>query len=408
MKTRVINELFKQSGLPTLLLDEDDPEWHNDAFAALSDNVRAELLQRIAQEQQSQYFEWAGHRFELLISGRHRLLLGVPASDRRLQRRLLGELPPALEAGGDPWLNSVTLLGPLLGWSHCAGVKHKSASADDRLGYWRKGTLQPPQHLPLEHSFAVELYNGAAEQLLLCDPRKRFPDDPLLSGNGDTLCLAQRVDILDKTQQPTAAGYLCVWGKPDATQLQTARGLLPLAADLLSAYLQRQQLHANESESEFELPQFPTDDLTGLPGRTAFDVTLESFEAHYRHTQQDCLMAMLDINGLSAINNTQGIEFGDQLLRELAQQLLQICRRQDRVFRFGGDEFVLLLPLRGKEPPLLQRISQIEKEFSRRPNLKQFSVSLGQARLSETRGSSDDLMLLTDQRLREAKQQDAK
>ncbi len=403
LKTRVINELFKQTGLPTLLLDEDDPEWHNEAFAALPDAVRDELLKRVAQEQQSQHFEWAGHRFELLITGRHRLLLGIPGGNRELQRALLAQLPPALDAGGDPWLNCATLLGPLLGWNHCAAVKHKSPNADDLLGYWRKGTLQAPRHLPLENSFALQLYAANDEQLLLPNPRKQYPDDPLLSGNGDSLCIAQRVDIPGNDGKRNAAGYLCVWGKPEVEQLQAARTLLPLAADLVSAHLQRQQL--NDSDSDFDLPNFPTDDLTGLPGRTAFDATLESFEAHYRHTHQDCLMAMIDINGLSAINSERGIEFGDQLLRQLAQHLLQICRRQDRVFRFGGDEFMLLLPLRGKVPPLQERISQIEKEFRTQTSLNRFSVSMGLARLSETRGSSDDLMLLTDQRLREAKQQ---
>jgi len=150
-------------------------------------------------------------------------------------------------------------------------------------------------------------------------------------------------------------------------------------------------------------PEHPLDELTGLPGRAAFDATLETFEQHYRHDRQNCEMAMLDINGLSSINQRNGMEFGDEVLRRFARKLRHICRPDDRLFRFGGDEFVVLMPYRQKPPPLQKRLSEIEREMRALQGLERFSASAGIANLSETNGSSDDLMLLSDRRLHQAK-----
>lgn len=93
------------------------------------------------------------------------------------------------------------------------------------------------------------------------------------------------------------------------------------------------------------------------------------------------------------------------MLRRFAKQLSHLGRAEDRIFRFGGDEFVLLMPFEDSPPPLQQRLKEVETRLREQLGIEGFSVGAGLACLSETNGSGDDLMLLTDRRLRQSKAQ---
>ena len=58
---------------------------------------------------------------------------------------------------------------------------------------------------------------------------------------------------------------------------------------------------------------------------------------------------MGDVNGLKLVNETYGHSRGDQLLKEAANAIMAVCRADDIVARWGGDEFIILLPKTGKE-----------------------------------------------------------
>jgi diguanylate cyclase (GGDEF)-like protein len=55
-------------------------------------------------------------------------------------------------------------------------------------------------------------------------------------------------------------------------------------------------------------------------------------------------VAFIDVDNLKAVNDQQGHAAGDELLRGVVQELLGRLRAQDLVFKYGGDEFVCLLP----------------------------------------------------------------
>ncbi len=87
-----------------------------------------------------------------------------------------------------------------------------------------------------------------------------------------------------------------------------------------------------------------TDDLTGLPNRREFErQTEEALLAAERFNTGVCVMVM-DLNGFKNINDTLGHQFGDLVLRAAAKRLRQAVRDTDVVGRWGGDEFVILLP----------------------------------------------------------------
>lgn len=90
--------------------------------------------------------------------------------------------------------------------------------------------------------------------------------------------------------------------------------------------------------------QVAFDDLTGVARRAAGLAALEREASRARRHGLALAVAFVDVDGLKHANDTLGHETGDHLLRGIAGLLTGRLRGHDVVFRFGGDEFVAVLP----------------------------------------------------------------
>lgn len=133
--------------------------------------------------------------------------------------------------------------------------------------------------------------------------------------------------------------------------------LLAFATRAISVVLsERQRHHAHLEHLAL------VDTLTGIPNRAAFEERLElEFERAKRHSRHLALI-YIDLDGFKAINDTQGHQEGDQVLKEVAACLATHCRREDMVCRFGGDEFALLIT----EPPNIATTLEIAEKVRQR------------------------------------------
>jgi two-component system cell cycle response regulator len=87
-----------------------------------------------------------------------------------------------------------------------------------------------------------------------------------------------------------------------------------------------------------------TDELTGLYNRRYFDRHLSLMLDKAREQQRDMAVMLIDMDFFKAVNDTHGHDIGDAVLREFSLRLRRNIRGVDLACRFGGEEFVVLMP----------------------------------------------------------------
>lgn len=87
-----------------------------------------------------------------------------------------------------------------------------------------------------------------------------------------------------------------------------------------------------------------SDPLTGLPNRAAWSERLELEVARWQRYGGDLLLVVMDIDYFKRINDNYGHLAGDKVLKIVAGELAKRTRKTDFIARFGGEEFVLLVP----------------------------------------------------------------
>ena len=142
--------------------------------------------------------------------------------------------------------------------------------------------------------------------------------------------------------------------------------------------------------------QAGTDALTGLWNHRAFHERVREEIRQAQETGSPVSLIMMDIDGFKRINDSQGHLAGDEILRELSCTVTDVARRED-VFRYGGDEFAVLLPAvdRDQTAQVAERLRRaVETRANGDGNL--VTVSLGVASFPGVAASAEELIYEAD------------
>jgi diguanylate cyclase len=150
------------------------------------------------------------------------------------------------------------------------------------------------------------------------------------------------------------------------------------------------------------------DPLTGLPNRLAYDERLATESARWSRYKAPLTMIIWDVDHFKQINDTYGHKAGDKTLVIIADLLTDNCRQTDFVARFGGEEFIMLLPDTAKESGLIlaEKIRAIIEKSGFNAGGKAVSVTIScgiTQYLDEDEDRTDALFERADQALYSAK-----
>ena len=165
----------------------------------------------------------------------------------------------------------------------------------------------------------------------------------------------------------------------------------------LESQLAESRRQISELQDSLEAIRYESlvDDLTTLANRKHFDQTLGRLVAEATHTGTPFSLLFTDIDHFKKFNDTFGHQTGDQVLRLVALAVKQNIKGQDLAFRYGGEEFAVLLPNTGLEQAVVVaehiREAVFSKELVKRStgeNLGRITISIGVAKWAPGDGAT--------------------
>ncbi|MCV2401680.1 diguanylate cyclase [Marinomonas sp. C2222] len=135
-----------------------------------------------------------------------------------------------------------------------------------------------------------------------------------------------------------------------------------------------------------KLAQAITDSLTELPNRMAYQDAVSTLCKKSHQSKQPLCLAVCDIDHFKRVNDTWGHLAGDKVLRLVPKQIQSTLAKEDSIFRYGGEEFVIIFP-NTNAAQAAQRAEDIRRAVEKTPFNMQgkpvsISISIGVAELS--------------------------
>lgn len=146
------------------------------------------------------------------------------------------------------------------------------------------------------------------------------------------------------------------------------------------------------------------DKQTGVYRRDAFLALLDREIAESRSGKRSMSVLMIDLDNFRAINERHGQQAGDRVIDDFSAKARQSLRRNDAIGRYGGDEFLVMLPDTSAEgaQAVGQRIMDAAAEV-RRDDVPAYTVSIGIARLEAEREDAGAIIEAADKALHAAR-----
>lgn len=262
------------------------------------------------------------------------------------------------------------------------GLSHEVA---EKCGVIRPGECLCGQAVAKEE-IIVSLNSAKDPRHTFCRPAEKIPGHPPAEPHGHIIVPLKAVDKI--------VGILNLYTYPDTEVDESLLKLLNSIGGQIGIAINNASLYEETKAVSLHDP------LTGLANRRFMQIQFEkNFESAKRYGEELSVI-MLDIDHFKIYNDTYGHTGGDNLLVKLAEIIVREMRKADYVFRYGGEEFLIIFPETGlaKTREAAERLRlAVEAEAG-------VTISLGVASLTESVKGIEDLIVNADQALYRAKE----
>ncbi len=180
--------------------------------------------------------------------------------------------------------------------------------------------------------------------------------------------------------------------------------------DLFYRFLENILIYKKTKDNERSLEILAgTDDVTGLLNQRRLSEDLQSAVEEHEKKHDTFSIMFIDVDHFKVVNDKYGHLVGSQILTDLGKLLIKILRRSDHIYRYGGDEFVVIMPTIkvGKVHEVAMRVLKEIKLFDflvRDSETYKMSVSIGLAEYPTDAKSAAQIIEFADEMMYKSKE----
>ncbi len=269
----------------------------------------------------------------------------------------------------------------------------------------------------------LELFGYTADEMSALSPSDLISsEDSFVSRERAEALLGGEVDQYRGEKRLVRKDGSVFWGDLSASMLRdgkdTVSVILTFLIDITDRKLTEAKLQASNERLEAQLAEnrilqeklrdlAVRDPLTGLFNRRYMEETLRRELSRSAREDQPLSLVMIDIDHFKQLNDTYGHPAGDLVLKELAALLLRHLRSEDIVCRFGGEEFVAILPgaplMAAAQRAETWRLAFQELHIVYEDQVLTSTLSMGIAEYPRHGATSEDLLFQADSAMYMAK-----
>lgn len=146
------------------------------------------------------------------------------------------------------------------------------------------------------------------------------------------------------------------------------------------------------------------DELTKLPNKAYYDKTI----LQYKNKYEKIAILCIDLDNFKCVNDCLGYEYGDSILKKIVQILRDTTKKEDKLIRFGGDEFIIITKDFNSEKDVIDYADKIIHKFGNTVEIEGFgftiTLSIGISIYSSDNNNVEALLKQADMALNEAKE----
>ena len=195
-------------------------------------------------------------------------------------------------------------------------------------------------------------------------------------------------------------GGICFYTRQDV-DYSSFRFFDIMISELLAIFKMKYQY----TEKEF---MSVLDGLTGLYNRRQFEISLEQECNRTKRHPADFSLAILDIDFFKKVNDNYGHQYGDYVLKTVADLMKQSFRKTDLLYRYGGEELIMIMPETNIEGALIpvQRLRRMVEEYDFEYNgvKAKVTVSIGLTMNYQNLNNAAEILKSADEALYRAKE----